>query len=189
MYTIVGYLAGTTHQWLDVECSHIYNYFVCNEDCHVPTTIPTLNPTPETSSRSASPTELPTDPSSSSTTIPTQEPTANCEQIGYDDTYCIYGVECINAINQSVAESYCENYYGTTLASIHSSTENNAGHSTVGGNVGAWIGLSWSTQVNGLEQMEQILTIIHGLVQMEVVMKHVVLFVEIQMIDGQIENV
>ena len=65
------------------------------------------------------------------------------EEVETDGQYV--GLKTVWTVDWDGAETFCENHYGTNLASVHSSSQNTQAHNTVYttyGNVRIWIGLN-----------------------------------------------
>ena len=58
-----------------------------------------------------------------------------------DNTYGLHGISCEIAVLWQEAETYCNDMYGTNLASIHGTAENTAAQTIVSSN-SAWIGFN-----------------------------------------------
>ena len=128
-------------KWSQIDCS-IEKYVICNIENPTPspTTDPTYSPTSDpTIDPTSDPTSDPTDdPTMEPTGVPTQSPTLQSSNGNY--------ILIPKLLNFEDAETYCNNVYGTNLASIHNNDERreiqNLCNPSTNQRNKCWIGLS-----------------------------------------------
>ena len=117
----------TNFKWDDVECESRVYPFVCNYPQTIPTPSPTNSPTDDpTPSPTPSPTPRPTPvPTPKPTPIPTPNPTETTYVYEISDNGNYARVGSNYGHNWQDSDTYCQNMFGTHLASFHSLSQNN----------------------------------------------------------------